>query len=53
MRCAQKYDPFPDTPEIRERRFKLYKNNAKFGYWDVIDSTQLAEDVFLENTKKC
>lgn len=47
-RCAQKYEPFPDTPARRHRRYALYQaSSTKFG-WKTIDSTRPVEDVFSE-----
>jgi dTMP kinase len=47
-RCLQKYEPFPDTEERRERRFKLYKELSNLNKWVVIDATQNAETVFAK-----
>lgn len=47
VRCKQKYEPFPDTPERRELRYGLYKIASTAGYWDVIDSTRPPDSVFL------
>jgi len=45
-RCKQKFEPFPDTPERRKRRYKLYQEAEKLSYWKVIDSTRPLEKVF-------
>ena len=45
-RCAQKYDPFPETPERRKRRFQLYEEASVAQYWEVIDSTDSRDTVF-------
>jgi dTMP kinase len=47
-RCLQKYEPFPDTPERRSRRYRLYKEILNLNKWTVIDATQTAETVFVE-----
>ncbi len=47
-RCLQKYEPFPDTPERRSRRYNLYKEIVDLNKWTVIDATQTAEAVFVE-----
>lgn len=45
-RCLQKYEPFPDTPQRRKKRYELYKNTSKLKHWDVIDSTNSKDEVF-------
>ena len=50
-RCLQKYEPFPDTPERRTRRYHLYEIASKFKYWDVIDSTRPVDIVFSDIVK--
>ena len=45
-RCDQKYEPFPDTPERRRRRYNLYETSSHKKYWDIIDSTKTEEAVF-------
>jgi len=47
-RCEQKYDPFPDMPEIRKKRHDLYIHAAKDGKFFVIDAEQNSEDVLKE-----
>ncbi len=50
-RCSQKFDPFPDSPEIREKRYNLYadiSNDAKFV---TIDAKQSSTEVFKEIIK--
>ena len=50
-RCLQKYEPFPDTPERRKRRYHLYEIASKFKYWDIIDSTRPVDIVFSDIVK--
>lgn len=45
-RCAQKYEPFPDTPERRRRRYALYQSAVNRYNWKVIDAMQPVEMVF-------
>jgi thymidylate kinase len=45
-RCLQKYEPFPDTPQRRKIRFKLYDEMSKNSNLDVINATQNVENVF-------
>jgi thymidylate kinase len=45
-RCAQKYDPFPDTPERRRQRYELYKTASILDRWKVIDATRSVTAVF-------
>ena len=45
-RCLKKYEPFPDTPERRKIRFKLYKELSKSNKLLVIDATKNIENVF-------
>lgn len=47
-RCAQKYEPFPDTPERRRQRYSLYAEAAQRFEWRIIDSTQPIDAVFTE-----
>ena len=47
-RCLQKYEPFPDTPERRSRRYKLYQEILSSNEWTVIDATKNSEAVFSE-----
>lgn len=47
-RCAQKYEPFPDTPERRRRRYALYAQASPLYNWRKIDSTQTVESVFSD-----
>jgi thymidylate kinase len=49
-RCLQKYEPFPDTPERRKKRYEHYENAANNTYWDIIDSTRSVESVFSDIT---
>jgi len=51
VRCLQKYEPFPDTPERRRRRYHLYEVASKLKYWDVIDSTRPLDIVFSDILK--
>ena len=50
-RCLQKYEPFPDTPERRSRRYHLYEIASEFEYWDVIESTRPVDLVFSDIVK--
>ena len=45
-RCLQKYEPFPDTPQRRKTRFKLYDELSKYNKLVVLDATQNIENVF-------
>ena len=45
-RCAQKYDPFPDTPERRRQRYELYKTASISDRWKVVDATRSVTAVF-------
>jgi len=45
-RCAQKYEPFPDTPKRRARRYDLYMEVSSLNHWKVLDSTLPVEAVF-------
>ena len=48
QRCQQKYEPFPDTPERRKRRYKLYQSARNSEHWKVIDATRPISDVYGE-----
>lgn len=48
QRCLQKYEPFPDTPERRKRRYKLYQSHRNSEHWKVIDATRPILDVYEE-----
>ena len=45
-RCAQKYEPFPDTLERRKRRYALYEKVGKWDNWIVLDATRPVKMVF-------
>jgi thymidylate kinase len=45
-RCSNKYDPFPDTSDIRKIRYDLYERTSKLGHWDIIDANDSIETVF-------
>ena len=45
-RCLEKYEPFPDTPEKRKKRYKLYNESSKMNHWLIIDSTRSVKEVF-------
>lgn len=47
-RCTQKYEPFPDTPDKRRRRYSLYLDAATRREWTVIDSTRSVDSVFAD-----
>ena len=47
-RCAQKYDPFPDTPERRVLRYDLYAKASRLRYWQVIDAARPIKSVFSD-----
>jgi thymidylate kinase len=47
-RCAQKYDPFPDTPERRAQRYDFYERASRLEHWNVIDATRSIKSVFRE-----
>lgn len=47
-RCAQKYDPFPDTPERRILRYNLYVKASRLKYWQVVDATRPIQSVFSD-----
>ena len=47
-RCLEKYEPFPDTPERRRRRYELYEGASNNAYWDVVDSTRSVDSVFSD-----
>jgi dTMP kinase len=47
-RCLEKYEPFPDTTERRERRYGLYAAAADQKYWRVVDSTRAISAVFAD-----
>ena len=44
-RCQIKYEPFPDTTEMREKRFANYQEASRRGYWQILDATKPAADV--------
>ena len=48
VRCSQKYDPFPDPPDVRARRFELYRSLAQQGSWYAIDATKPVDKLFAE-----
>jgi len=39
-RMAEKNEPFPDPPEIRDRRYAMYQDLARSGRYEVIDGTR-------------
>ena len=45
-RCLNKYDPFPDTQDIRKIRYDLYERTSRKGYWDIINADNSIETVF-------
>ena len=45
-RCSNKFDPFPDTPEIRKIRYQLYKAASNKKHWDVINASESIDSVF-------
>ena len=45
-RCLKKFDPFPDSPEVRETRYQLYVSLSKKNKWKIIDSSSSRDDVF-------
>ncbi len=47
-RCAQKFEPFPDSPERRERRYVLYREAKELERWKVLDSSRAIDAVFAE-----
>lgn len=47
-RCNEKYEPFPDTPERRVRRYALYQETAKLGHWKLIDAARPVKIVFAD-----
>ena len=47
-RCQMKYEPFPDTPEMRAKRFAAYKEASRWGHWRILDATKPAADVATE-----
>ena len=47
-RCAQKHDPFPDTPERRMLRYDLYTKASQLRYWKVIDAVRPIKSVFSD-----
>ena len=44
-RCWVKYEPFPDTPEMRAKRFAAYQEASQRGHWQILDATKPAADV--------
>ncbi len=38
-RLAEKAEPFPDSPDVREQRFDAYKSLAQHGHHVVVDAT--------------
>jgi len=46
FRCAQKYDPFPDSSERSIKRYALYKEAQKLARWQVLDSARPVDIVF-------
>jgi len=45
-RCQVKYEPFPDTPKRRARRYVLYQDLSMLGHWHVVDASRPVNDVF-------
>lgn len=48
QRCRRKYEPFPDSPERRRRRYELYARDADLRSWKVIDATRACDAVFID-----
>lgn len=48
IRCKQKFEPFPDTPARRRRRYSLYQEFLIRSYWKAIDSTRPVDTIFAE-----
>ena len=44
-RCQIKYEPFPDTPEMRAERFAAYQEASRRGHWQILDAAKPAADV--------
>ncbi len=47
-RCMLKYEPFPDDPERRARRYKLYQKVSILSNWTLLDSTHSVDAVFTK-----
>ena len=47
-RCKQKFDPFPDSPEIRIKRYNFYKDFSKKGHFDLVDAQKSEKQVLEE-----
>ena len=50
-RCSQKFDPFPDSPEIREKRYSLYVDISNDTKFITIDAKQSSAAVFKQIIK--
>ena len=47
-RCQIKYEPFPDTAEMRAKRFAAYQKASRRGHWQILDATKPVADVAAE-----
>jgi len=48
-RCSQKFDPFPDTKEHRDLRYRLYDEMSNTrNKWLVVDATKFKDIVFSQ-----
>ena len=47
-RMAQKQEPFPDPPEIRDKRYEVYRQLADTGRYTIIDAGHSVDEVFAE-----
>lgn len=50
-RCAQKFEPFPDTDEEKKRRYSIYRNTSLFNKYHEIDAELDPGSVYLDILK--